>query len=79
MIAYKANALRWTQDGFQTTDKTVIGKLWRNPHGPWTIAYQIENGTGGLKQSMVDKTTVKKIEAKKVTDDKHYWYEETKI
>lgn len=68
MIAYKANTLKWThENGYQTTDNTVIGLLYRNPNKgePWTIAYEIEKGTGAVKSYMVDKNTVEEIKVKK--------------
>ena len=82
MIAYKANTAKWTQEeGFQTTGNVIIGKLWRNPDGPWTIAYQIEedgSGYAGVKNYMVDKNTVEEVNVKKITDymKKVYWFEE---
>ena len=79
MIAYKANTVSWThENGYQTTDNTVIGLLYRNPNkgAPWTIAYQIEGNA--VKSFMVDKNTIEKIKVRKITDEmkKAYWFKE---
>ena len=78
MIAYKANTLKWThENGFERTDNVIIGYLNKKVT-PWTIAYQIEKGTGAVKSCMVDKDTIKKIKVRKVTDEmkKAYWFKE---
>lgn len=60
---WKANVMIWTRErGFETTEKTVHGLIYRNPIGPWCVATEFDKNDRSGVSVMVDKDTVRRTD-----------------